>query len=261
MTIRTAGNIRGKGRGSEHARGLGEIWQDILEKLAATVENYEKVNNLMSILVLQMVRKAGVEALLNTRAEGPLLDAGSGPGVMTRVIVEEHGSKHLEERHLVLMDPLREMLERIPYKSEPWIDRVRGVFEHPPFRDSSFAGIMASFSLRDAYSYPKAVLMLSRILRPCGRIVFLDISKPQRRLGQKLVELYFTIAPVVMGIMVLGYRGFSIYISMRDTLERYLPYSLFESLFRKRGLRVATKRMFLGFVHIMVGEKDCRGNS
>ncbi len=239
--------------------GLGDYWKEVLQSLDKIVKNYEKVNKLMSILALSLVRKTSVQALRNSVKEGPLLDAGSGPGVIVSHLKEELGQGELQKSYIVAMDPLISMLRNITYYKEPWIDRVRGVFEYPPFRENSFASIVSSFALRDAQDYTRAVTMLSQLLRKGGRFVFVDISKPVSRIGQVFVELYFTIAPVVIGAIVMGHEGVRTYSSMRKTLVKYRPYTFFEKLFRKNGLVVRTRRLFLGFVHIMVAVKPAGG--
>jgi demethylmenaquinone methyltransferase/2-methoxy-6-polyprenyl-1,4-benzoquinol methylase len=68
--------------------------------------------------------------------------------------------------------------------------------EHLPFAGDSFHCVMIGFGLRNCTDKPAALREMARVLRPGGRVLVLEFSKPAVRFIEPLYDLYsFRILP------------------------------------------------------------------
>ena len=84
------------------------------------------------------------------------------------------------------------------------IDYVQADAEKLPFPDNHFDCITIAFGLRNVTDKDAALRSMYRVLKPGGRLLVLEFSKPQHAALGKLYDLYsFRVLPV-MGQMVAG---------------------------------------------------------
>ncbi|RMF29618.1 MAG: methyltransferase domain-containing protein [Candidatus Nitrosothermus koennekii] len=85
--------------------------------------------------------------------------------------------------------------------------KISGVFEHIPFDDDTFTSIMCGYSFRDAISYSKAVEEFARVLKDDGRLVIVDIGKPDNILFRLGVGSYLRFLMPILAFLVAGRLG------------------------------------------------------
>jgi demethylmenaquinone methyltransferase/2-methoxy-6-polyprenyl-1,4-benzoquinol methylase len=74
--------------------------------------------------------------------------------------------------------------------------------EYLPFPDRSFDCVTIGFGLRNVTDKPKALASMRRVLRPGGRVLVLEFSKPQIDALKPLYDAYsFTVLPRLGGIV------------------------------------------------------------
>ncbi len=165
--------------------GLGDMWEQVLKALRDVQPRYEWFNNFMSLGLVGRYRAEVIARL--SGVDGVILDAGSGPGTMSRLLMRHRGSARTI---LVMLDPLREMLRAAP-SGDFGVERVQGVFEKLPFRDRVFNCIITAFSLRDARDMELAISEFHRVLRVGGIYALLDIGKPRFPPLKAATAIYF----------------------------------------------------------------------
>jgi len=182
--------------------GLQRKWAYVVNSLQEIVPSYEQASSRISIFEDRRMRR---EAVGFAAAQGgKILDLGSGPGTMSRLVKKAGGEP-------VLLDASRAMLKASGFK-----DVVQGVFEHLPFRSGAFEGGVSGFALRDAHDLKLALEEVDRVLRGGGRFSICDLGRPDSVLPELAVAFYLRVAPNVIGLVSAGRSGLR-YGSIFDT--------------------------------------------
>ena len=85
-----------------------------------------------------------------------------------------------------------------------------------PFVDGQFDGVVNGFLLRNVVDLPRALAEMRRVVKPGGRVVSLEITRPRTPVFQQLFQLYFyRLVPLVGGIITGDLQAYT-----------YLPNSL-----------------------------------
>jgi demethylmenaquinone methyltransferase/2-methoxy-6-polyprenyl-1,4-benzoquinol methylase len=227
--------------------GLGEDWNKILDDLRVLVPIYERGNRILSLGRSGRLRRSALASGLP--GSGVVVDVGSGPGSMS--IEARRLNPSLE---VVLVDPLPEMLAFASSQEElKDAGVVRGVYESLPFRDRSFAGYLAGFTLRDARDRAEAVREASRVLAEGGSAVALDLGRPDSRVKRFFVAAYWRlVAPLLLFLFLRGkgkpFRD--IYITLKRLPSNSEIISLFSGLFAE----VRPRKLMLDGVLVIVAK-------
>jgi len=114
-----------------------------------------------------------------------LLDVATGTGLVARGAVEILG----DPRDVVGVDPSGGMLrEARTALSGPL---VRGRGEALPFRDDTFDMLSMGFALRHVPDLEVAFGEYRRVLKPGGRVLLLEVSRPPSRVSRWLIQTHF----------------------------------------------------------------------
>jgi demethylmenaquinone methyltransferase/2-methoxy-6-polyprenyl-1,4-benzoquinol methylase len=121
-----------------------------------------------------------------------VLDLGAGTGALTRLAAAQVGFPATPHAGVVGLDFSHEMLLRARRLSEgPWSgkgakppDWVAGGAERLPFRSGTFDAVVSAFVLRNLHQggvMSAALRECLRVLKPGGRLIVLDLKRPERR--------------------------------------------------------------------------------
>ena len=78
------------------------------------------------------------------------------------------------------------------------IELHTGDSETIKFADNTFDAVMVAFGVRNFENLEKGLIEMKRVLKPGGRLIVLEFSKPQRRIVKSFYNLYMgLIAPQV----------------------------------------------------------------
>lgn len=225
--------------------GLGAAyWPQVMRALEDVIPVYDRVNRLISAGRADRHRAAGVAGRL--RPGDAVLDAGSGFGNMSRAALAERA-----DVSLVLCDPLMPMLRRAAGLCGA---RACGVFERMPFADGSFDVVMCGYSLRDASDLRAAVSELHRVLRPGGRLVVVDLGKPDSALVRAGVAAYLRAAVPVIGLAAGGRRGLR-FGELYGTFRRWPTVSGLRAVLGEKFARVEISTDLMGAAVMIAAHK------
>jgi len=187
---------------SHSYRGVGraglKVWREVEEALEEIIEEYEKVNHIISLFQDDRTRRKGLDVAGPDR--GVWLEIGSGPGNFTLMLSSQ------VEGFLVCLDYSTDMLSvaRTRVKKED-VSFVRGIFEALPLRSGVMIFASAAYALRDSTDKLGVLKEIHRTLRDRGRFLIVDIGKPRNRLVRVFFSLYMRYGVPLLGGMAGGY--------------------------------------------------------
>ncbi len=114
-----------------------------------------------------------------------LLDVACGTGLVAVEAKKILGSAE----HITCLDPSEGMLEVARTKLPATF--VLGRAESMPFPDNSFDFLTMGYALRHVTTLEEAFREYHRVLKPGGKVLVLEVTKPSGRLGSFLFGLYF----------------------------------------------------------------------
>jgi demethylmenaquinone methyltransferase/2-methoxy-6-polyprenyl-1,4-benzoquinol methylase len=166
--------------------GLGSrYWGEVIDVLRAIIPVYDRVNRVISLGRDERYRLQGIRD--RVMPGNIILDAGSGYGNMSRVALAEANG----DAKIVMYDPIPEMLANVKdYLPDSQPALSSGIFEYMPFRNDTFDAVLCGYSLRDAMQLPLAIAEIHRVLKVGGRLIIVDLGKPDGVVARAFVSLY-----------------------------------------------------------------------
>ena len=219
--------------------GLGGYWGEVLDVLRDIIPVYDKVNSFISLGKDEEFR---IKGLLGRVKEGnEILDAGSGFGNMSKTASKLCGNN----LKITLYDPLIPMLKNTKkfFENPPVL--ASGVFEHIPFQDEKFDAVICGYSLRDAISLKTATAEIHRVLKKGGRLVIVDLGKPDHPFIRMGVSFYLrTILPIIAFVAAgkLGWKFATLY----ETYKLWPQNKKLESLLLEKFSKVEFDTAMMG---------------
>ncbi len=104
-----------------------------------------------------------------------------------------------------------------------------------PFPDASFDAITVAFGVRNFEDLQRGIAGMARVLRPGGRLIVLEFSKPQRTPFKQLFRFYFHRVMPIIGRMVS--KDNAAYSYLPESVDAFPQGKAFEDILRQQGLR------------------------
>ena len=189
--------------------GYQQVAKADKQKLVANVfqsvaQKYDVMNDLMSFGIHRLWKRYTIDCS-GVRSGMRVLDIAGGTGDLT----EQFSRRVGPTGEVVLADINDAMLAvgRDKLRNRGIVGNVRYVqanAEELPFADDSFDIITIAFGLRNVTDKQKALESMFRVLKPGGRLLVLEFSKPQPPLLSQAYDFYsFNVLPK-MGQLVAG---------------------------------------------------------
>ncbi len=214
---------------------------------------YDLMNDLMSMGIHRLWKRFTIDCS-GVRAGHKVLDLAGGTGDLAAKfsrMVGSTGQVVLADINNAMLTVGREKLRNNGIVGN--IEYVQANAEALPFPDNTFDLVTIAFGLRNVTDKDKALASIFRVLKPGGRLLVLEFSKPQHDWLSKAYDLYsFHLLPK-MGKLVANdadsYQYLAESIRMhpdQDTLESMMQQAGFEQTqyFNLTGGIVALHRGF-----------------
>jgi demethylmenaquinone methyltransferase/2-methoxy-6-polyprenyl-1,4-benzoquinol methylase len=214
------------------------------------VPRYDLMNRLMTAgLDRRWRRMAADEAAPSPGA--PLLDACCGTGDLSLALRGRY-----PESPVTGLDFSAARLARAREKAAASrlgaIDFVRGDMLALPFADGAFAAATVGWGIRNVADLGRALSELRRVIRPCGRIVVLEATRPVGTLSRGFHAVWFERAVPLAGGLLTGER--EAYAYLPDSVRSFPTAEGLVEEMRSAGFeRVRFRRFGLGAMAMHVG--------
>ena len=215
---------------TEKAAKVAQVFHSVAAK-------YDIMNDLMSFGIHRLWKRFTIDCSGVRRGQS-VLDLAGGTGDLTAKfsrLVGESGRVVLADINDSMLKMGREKLRNTGVVGN--VEYVQANAEALPFPDNTFDCITISFGLRNVTDKEKALRSMFRVLKPGGRLLVLEFSKPTIEPLSKAYDAYsFHVLPRV-GEMVANdaesYRYLAESIRMhpdQDTLKAMMEDAGFESV-------------------------------
>tara|TARA_Y100001935_G_C17276862_1_gene495146 strand:+ start:847 stop:1596 length:750 start_codon:yes stop_codon:yes gene_type:complete len=218
--------------------GYKEVDIEAKEKLVRNVfdsvaSRYDLMNDLMSFGTHRLWKKIAVE-LSDVNPGQKILDLASGTGDLAQhfantirndglIIMSDINAKMLVNGRKKLMD--KGIIENIAFA------QINA--ETLPFSNNSFDLITIAFGLRNVTNKNNALRSAYEVLKPGGRIVILEFSKPRNKMLRKIYDSYsFSILPK-LGSIITNDRDSYQYLA--ESIRMHPDQELLKSMMEESG--------------------------
>lgn len=174
---------------ADKARRVGEVFSSVASR-------YDLMNDLMSFGIHRLWKRFALSQT-GLKPGQTALDVAGGTGDLTRGLVHQVG----ESGRVVLADINAAMLkhgrrELVDAGVAGNVEYVQADAEHLPFPDRHFDCITIAFGLRNVTRKEAALASMYRILKPGGRLLILEFSRPRTPGLKPLYDFYsFAVLP------------------------------------------------------------------
>ena len=225
----------------------------VQEKFSSISGKYDLLNSLLSLQIDKYWRWKTTRLLQNF-PEGAVLDLCAGTLPLSLEL-----TRQAPERQVLAVDFCEDML-RAGVKALPHDKRKERIFpvcgdgEIIPAPDDSFWGCTVAFGVRNLARTQQGLCEMYRILKPSGKLLILEFSRPTNSIIKPLYSLYLNkVLPGVAGL-VSGDKEAYEYLAS-SIAAFYEPEELL-AMMREAGFsHVERKSMTFGIVSIYVGVK------
>ena len=218
----------------------------------ASAAHYEQVGRVLSLGSEHRYRRLSLERA-GLRPGMKLLDVATGTGLLARAarrILGETGA-------VIGLDPNASMLrENRKAGAGPL---VRGRAEALPFQDGAFDVLSMGYALRHVTALETTFAEYLRVLKPGGRLVMLEISRPRSALTRWLVRGYIRrVVPLVLRLTTAGRPAGLLMTYYWDTIDTCVPPEAILGALRASGFGEPRHRVLAGFLSDYVAVKPAR---
>ena len=127
---------------------------------------------------------------------------------------------------------------------------------HLPFADNSFNAITAGYLLRNVVDIPQTLNEQMRVLKPGGRLVFLDSSPPPPGLLRPFIKIHLKYVIPLLGRLIAGKEGADAYEYLPESTQAFKTPDELVTLMRAANIEdVHYKPFMFGTICIHWGKK------
>ena len=227
----------------------------IREMFSAIAYRYDFLNHLLSLNIDQSWRRKTITFLKDTLSESPALclDLCCGTGDLSLELTRRGSAQVISSdfSHSMLQLGL-EKIRKQGLATRIWIAEADAL--NLPFRGGTFDALSIAFGLRNLESPAHGLSEMHRVLKPGGKLVVLEFSKPTNALFNSLFQFYFF--KVLPRIGALISRNAYAYSYLPDSVNQFPDQKQLSDIMMNSGFEnVNYLNLSGGIAAIHYGEK------
>lgn len=219
--------------------------QRIRQVFEAVAPRYDLMNDVMSFGIHRLWKRVLARAA-RPAAGQVIVDVAGGTGDVARLLAHP-------DRQVVICDPSSAMMRQGRAKGLEHITCVAGTGEAIPLADDSVDTATIAFGLRNMTHLPAALAEMVRVLKPGGRLLVLEFSKPWAVIRPFYDAYSFHVIPR-LGAWIA--RQPIAYTYLVESIRRFPDQRELQRLLEAAGLRdVRYRNLSFGIACLHVGTK------
>lgn len=195
---------------------------------------YDFLNHFLSLGIDNLWRKKAIKCISDIASNPLMLDVASGTGDLAIAALK------LNPQKVIGIDISTEMLnvgikkiERKGYQN--LIELKKGDSENLEFDENTFDGITAAFGVRNFENLNKGLSEMYRVLKPKGKIVILEFSKPRIFPVKQFYNFYFKVILPLLGRIIS--KDNSAYTYLPESVNQFPERELFIQKLEQVGFK------------------------
>jgi len=221
----------------------------VLRQFDRIAFRYDLSNDVISFGMHRLWKETAIDAL-QVRGGGSYLDVCCGTGDLAYRLAEKVGPTG----KVVGLDFSPKMLEtaRMRNPGATTIEWLEGDAQNLPFDDGTFDGAIISFGLRNLTDLQKGLSEMTRVVKPGGRVVNLDLGHPTAPVFTPLYFMFFRHVVPLIGQIIQNDRA--AYTYLPTSLQTYPKPEGITAMFKSVGLKeVVHQPLAFGSVALHAG--------
>jgi demethylmenaquinone methyltransferase/2-methoxy-6-polyprenyl-1,4-benzoquinol methylase len=213
---------------------------------------YDFLNHFLSLGIDIRWRKKAIRELVDLQPR-LILDVATGTGDFAIEALKLNPDKVIGvDISEGMLDQGRQKMRKRGYSER--IDMVTGDSENLPFEENKFDAITVGFGVRNFENLEKGLLEMKRVLRPGGKIVVLEFSKPRVFPFKQLYQFYFRYILPTLGRWIS--RDAAAYTYLPESVQAFPDGRDFTNILEKLGFKqIACKPLTFGISSLYIGVK------
>ena len=225
---------------------LTEYYQDEAERqqylrriFDETAPDYDRIERVLAFGSGPWYRRRALQRA-GLAAGAQVLDVGIGTGLVAREALKIIGA----QGRLTGVDPSVGMMNQVHL---PGVELVRGKAEALPRPDASADFLSMGYALRHIGDVAAAFGEFHRVLRPGGRLVVLEITKPEGAIGTAVLKGYMrAVVPLIARVVARQRHTSELWRYYWDTIEACIPPATVMAALRAAGFTDVQRTTELG---------------
>lgn len=226
--------------------------QQVARMFDSIAPKYDFLNHLLSANIDKLWRNKCI-GILKSNSPKTILDVATGTGDFAIAAMKLNPNK------VIGIDISEKMLEfgRVKLKNkklENTIELLSGDSEKMIFDSNKFDAVTVGFGVRNFENLEKGLEEMLRVLKPDGKAVILEFSRPEAFPIKQFYSFYFKNILPLVGKLVS--KDNSAYTYLPDSVQNFPQGDEFTSIMKKLGYKnVIAKTVTFGIASIYTGVK------